>query len=148
MPSLSKLTDPFPEFIIEQADTGYRYLKIKLSGADALYDSPIDSLLVIDKPELSLHPALLRRLSRLLSEYAKDRQIVLATHSPYFADLSYIAAEAHLARVYVDGSGCRISSLNSSTGKEINGLLANLNFPHIFGSDARDVKRRWHRFLI
>jgi hypothetical protein len=60
---LSKLIDPFPEFIIEQADTGYRYLKIKLSGnyshsseglgdgiislmfiADALYDSPIGSL--------------------------------------------------------------------------------------------------------
>jgi predicted ATP-dependent endonuclease of OLD family len=137
---------------------GNHYLKIKLSAnhshsseglgeglislmfiADALYDSPVGSLLVIDEPELSLHPALLRKLSQLLSEYAKDRQIVLATHSPYFADLSYIAAGAHLARVYVDESGCRISSLSSSTGNKINGLLANLNVPHIFGLDAREI---------
>jgi len=155
---LSKLIEPFPEFIIEQADTGMRYLKIKLSGnqshsseglgdgiislmyiADALYDSPVASLLVIDEPELSLHPALLRRLSRLLADYAKDRQIVLATHSPYFADLSYIAAGARLARVYADESGCKISSLSPSTGEALKGILANKNVPHIFGLDAREI---------
>jgi predicted ATPase len=64
-----------------------RYLKIKLAGnyshsseglgdgvislmfiADALHDSPEGSMLVIDEPELSLHPSLLRRLSRVLAE--------------------------------------------------------------------------------
>lgn len=41
-------------------------------------------LIVIDEPELFLHPPQARRLGRLLSETAKDngQQIVIATHSP------------------------------------------------------------------
>jgi wobble nucleotide-excising tRNase len=116
---LTQLVDPPPELIIERSDAGRDYLKIRLPNsyshsseglgeglisliflADALFDAPPGSLLVVDEPELSLHPAILRRMSRLLAEFAKERQIILATHSPYFADLSYIAAGARLARVH------------------------------------------------
>ncbi len=155
---MSRLVNPPPEFIIERADNGQDYLKIWLPKneshsseglgeglislmfiADALYDAPVGSLLVIDEPELSLHPALLRRLSRLLAEFAKDRQIVLSTHSPYFADLSYIAAGARLARVHIAESGSCISHLSDSAGQGIQSLLANQNFPHILGLDAREI---------
>ena len=155
---MSQLINPAPEFIIERTDSGTDYLKIFLPNneshsseglgeglislifiADALYDAPVGSLLVIDEPELSLHPALQRRLSRVLAEFAKDRQIVLSTHSPYFADLSYIAAGARLARVHIAESGCCISHLSDSAGKEIQGLLTNRNFPHILGLDAREI---------
>lgn len=44
-----------------------------------------------------------------------------------------------MARVYVTEFGCRISSLSSSTGEKIEGLLRNQNFPHIFGLDAREI---------
>ncbi|MBA3570056.1 MAG: ATP-binding protein, partial [Pyrinomonadaceae bacterium] len=50
---------------------------------DALHDSSLGSMIVIDEPELSLHPSLQRRVASLLAEYAKDRQIVVSTHSPY-----------------------------------------------------------------
>jgi energy-coupling factor transporter ATP-binding protein EcfA2 len=155
---LSQLVNPPPEFIIERTDAGTDYLKIRLPNydshssqglgeglislmfiADALYDAPVGSLLVIDEPELSLHPAILRRLSHLFSEFAKDRQIVLATHSPYFADLSYIAAGARLARVHIAKSGCCISHLSASAGEKLQGLLANRSFPHVLGLDAREI---------
>jgi Overcoming lysogenization defect protein-like, TOPRIM domain len=64
---------------------------------------------------------------------------VLATHSPYFADLSYIAAGARLARVHLSESGCRICSLSLSSAQGIEGILSNLNSPHIFGLDAREI---------
>jgi hypothetical protein len=64
---------------------------------------------------------------------------VLATHSPYFADLSYIAAGARLARVHVTESGCRISGLSASVVEGIQGLLANRGFPHVLGLDAREI---------
>lgn len=53
---------------------------------DALYDSEPGALLAIDEPELSLHPQLIRRLGRVLSEFASNRQIVIATHSPLLLD--------------------------------------------------------------
>ena len=164
---MSRLVDPPPEFIIERADNGQDYLKIWLPKneshssegpgeglislmfiADALYDAPVGSLLVIDEPELSLHPALLRKLSRVLAEFAKDKQIVLSTHSPYFADLSYIAAGARLARVHIAESGSRISHLSDSAGEGIQSLLANRNFPHILGLDAREIFFQEDRVIL
>jgi predicted ATP-dependent endonuclease of OLD family len=164
---MSRLVNPPPEFIIERADNGQDYLKIWLPKneshsseglgeglislmliADALYDAPVGSLLVIDEPELSLHPALLRKLSRVLAEFAKDKQIVLSTHSPYFADLSYIAAGARLARVHIAESGSRISHHSDSAGEGIQSLLANRNFPHILGLDAREIFFQEDRVIL
>lgn len=54
---------------------------------DSLYDSKPGDVIVIDEPELSLHPALQKRVNNLLCRFASDRQIVVSTHSPYFIDL-------------------------------------------------------------
>lgn len=43
-----------------------------------------DRILCIDEPCLSLHPHSVKRLANILIDVAKDRQIIIATHSPYF----------------------------------------------------------------
>ncbi len=56
-----------------------------------LLDESKDSLIIlIDEPELSLHPQAQRKLFQLLVEEAKNKQIILSTHSSYFADPSYL----------------------------------------------------------
>ena len=80
-----------------------------------------------------------RRLSRLLAEYAKERQIVLATHSPYFVDLEYIGNGAQVARIHVDEGGCKISQLTCESAAQLKGLMDNRNNPHIFGLSARET---------
>ena len=55
--------------------------------------------LVIDEPELSLHPLAQKRLLRLIAECAKNRQIIISTHSPYFISLEYIQNGAVLNKV-------------------------------------------------
>jgi energy-coupling factor transporter ATP-binding protein EcfA2 len=90
---MKKVLDPVPDWSIDQTDTGQYYLKIKRGDAfhsseglgeglvsliyiiDALYDSKQGQMIAIDEPELSLHPALQRKLAVLLAEYARDRQI-------------------------------------------------------------------------
>jgi hypothetical protein len=44
------------------------------------------SLVVLDEPEIGLHPAAQRQLLRRLRTWAQERQIVIVTHSPSFLE--------------------------------------------------------------
>lgn len=55
--------------------------------------------LIIDEPELSLHPAAQKKLLKLIGEFSKNRQIILSTHSPYFINWEYLRNGATLNRV-------------------------------------------------
>lgn len=59
--------------------------------------------LVIDEPELSLHPLAQKKLAKLIAKYAEDRQIIISTHSPYFISWEYIKNGAKLNRVTKTG---------------------------------------------
>lgn len=154
---LAQVLSPVPEWVIEQADNGEYYLKFSsLTGAhnsegmgeglvslfvlvDALYDSEPGHVIVIDEPELSLHPSLQRRLANLFAEYSKDRQIIVATHSPYFVDLSTLVSGARIARVHLAEDGSRISQLSPETAKALSGLMTDAHNPHVLGLDAREA---------
>lgn len=58
-----------------------------------------DRLIVIDEPELSLHPAAQKRMRSVLAEASKHQQIVIATHSPYLVDWEYIKNGAILHKI-------------------------------------------------
>jgi len=55
--------------------------------------------LIIDEPELSLHPLAQKRLLKIIAEYACNRQIIVSTHSPYFIDWTYIKNGAAVNKV-------------------------------------------------
>lgn len=106
---LKRVLDFEPRWTIDQGDQGGYYLKFAqgrhthssdgmgegivslFAIVDALYDSNPGSMIVIDEPELSLHPSLQKRACELLLEYAGDRQVVISTHSPYFVALDAVA---------------------------------------------------------
>ena len=154
---LQRVVNPPPIWTIDQSDQGQHYLKIDSHGhyhnsdglgegivsllfiIDALYDSHDGDFIVIDEPELSLHPAYQRRLATLLADYAKHRQIVLATHSPYFADFEHILNGAEIARVHERGGGSMISQLDRETAELFEGLLSDSHNPHVLGLDAREM---------
>lgn len=98
---LEKVLSPLPKWTIESTNSNNLYLKfsfdeVKHSSSngvgdeyinifnivDALYDSSENNVILIDEPEISLHPDLQRKLFSLLVEYSKDKQIILSTHSP------------------------------------------------------------------
>ncbi|MYC24289.1 MAG: ATP-binding protein [Gammaproteobacteria bacterium] len=154
---LGRIVDPVPHWTIEQSDEGKLYVRLNTEGTfhnsdgagegivslmflvDSLYDSKPEDLIAIDEPELSLHPVYQRRLARLFAEYAKDRQIVLATHSPYFVDFEHIINGAEVARVHKGPGGCIISHLTRDTRRQLEGLLKNRDFPHLLGLEAREA---------
>jgi predicted ATPase len=154
---LGKLLNPVPSWYIDQADSGNYYLKFKTGASfhnsegigegyisllfivDALYDSQPAQTVVIDEPELSLHPSLQRKLIRVFAEYAADRQIVISTHSPYFIDWESIVNGGKVVRVTKSNHESVFSELSRGTVGQLKGFISNLYNPHILGLDAREV---------
>lgn len=104
---------------------------------DALYDSKPGDCIFIDEPELSLHPSVQRRLFDLLVEESSSKQIVLTTHSPYFVNINTVLAGGSIARVVKNHQGVEIHQVIKTDN--LRGLMANINNPHIFGLEAREI---------
>ena len=51
-----------------------------------LPDEMLPSVLLIDEPELGLHPAAMELVAHMIVQLANERQVILATQSPYFVD--------------------------------------------------------------
>lgn len=147
-----------PDWSIDQSDQGQYFLKFYngenshtsdgmgegivsiFAIVDSLYDSKAGDIIVIDEPELSLHPALQKKVFNLLNRYSKDRQIIISTHSPYFVDIHSIINGSQLVRVVNNGKGTEIRQL-SEEGRGVIKTLAkgNLYNPHTFGLDTREL---------
>lgn len=154
---MKTILDPLPEWKIDRDGSGKYYMQFNYHGmihvsdglgdgllsiffiVDALYDSSPNTAIVIDEPELSLHPSLQKKLLELFGEYAKDRQIILATHSPYFIDWNSIANGAKISRVVKEDGVSKIYQLSDESTDELNGLLHDLNNPHVLGLNANEA---------
>jgi len=154
---LGKVLGNVPSWVIEQSDNGNYYLKFNYTGSfhnsdgtgegllsvftivDTLYDSNNNDFIVIDEPELSLHPSLQRKLMQLILEYSATRQIVISTHSPYFISWTSLANGGKISRTVKEFAGTKIYELQQATATAILSLVNNLNNPHILGLDAREI---------
>lgn len=106
---------------------------------DAIYDPEPNTLLVIDEPELSLHPELIRRLGREIARVATEHQIVIFTHSPLLISWDAIEAGAELARVYKNGADSHIAQPSRSVIDELSKARGGWTNPHVLGTDANEA---------
>lgn len=147
------------KWTIEKRDNGNYYIKYTFGSSshgaegvgdgilsifsicDALYDSTENSSIYIDEPELSLHPSLQIRLMETFRKLAKNRQIIINTHSPYFVDWESIFNGASLIRVFKDSidNNSKIACLDDETIMQMKGFFEAIDNPHIFGLNANEV---------
>lgn len=117
---------------------GYGVLSVFYLVA-GLMDSADSDVICIDEPEISMHPQVQRRVANYLGEKSADTQIVLATHSPYFVDPEWLARGTELLRCYVAKDTTRIGRLSDTTKTRLRRFSSDLNNPHVFGLDAREI---------
>lgn len=107
-----------------------------------------DEIIVIDEPELSLHPQLQIRLMDEILMRTMTSQIVISTHSPNFVSLESIANNGMIARVFESENGTKICEIDERSRKFILSTINNINNPHILGIDARSCFFAEDRLII
>ncbi len=154
---LEKVLSPLPEWTIESANDNSLYLEFDFDGikhsskgagdgyinifniADALYDSSENNVILIDEPEISLHPDLQRRLFSLLIEYSKDKQIIVSTHSPYFVDWKWLSKYTKIIRLKKVNNTIKKFELTEKSRESIRKIIKDSFKPHILSLDANEI---------
>lgn len=145
------------DWTIELSNSGNYYIKCKCQNMThssegmgdgiwsifticaALFDSETGNVIVIDEPELSIHPALQKKLMRLLLSYSRRMQIIISTHSPYFIDWEAITNGAQLMRVVKEGANSKCYSITENTRTAFKNLMRDINNPHVLGIEANEA---------
>ena len=86
-----------------------------------------DGVLIIDEPELSLHPTAQKSLSSILRDMSKNKQIILCTHSPYFVNWQDFLDGGHFIRLNKSKNGESTISRLSKRAKYLSFISNNLN---------------------
>ncbi|MCX8492151.1 MAG: AAA family ATPase [Cyclobacteriaceae bacterium] len=123
-------------FQLSAASSGERELLTYLFAIYAL--NVKDALIVIDEPELHLHPRWQKILMGLFKQLAKDtgNQFLMATHSPAFASPETIK---YVSRVYSEDQRSRIVTLNDAeqlpSAKHLFSIVNSQNNERVFFAD-------------
>lgn len=116
------------DFISYQNATGQRHSLSMLGDgyssvfrmAYTLHSSEPGDVIILDEPELSLHPEAQKSLYKLLVELSRTRQIILATHSPYMVNWKELANGASLFRLAQGNDGfVRANSLSADAIRSV-----------------------------
>lgn len=96
--------------------------------------------LIIDEPELSLHPSAQKKLLNILGEFSKTRQIIISTHSPYFIRWEYLENGAVINRIVKHNDiDSQIFSLDNF--EEYSSLISGANWkqPFLLDEVAKEI---------
>lgn len=145
------------QWAIDRRDTGNYYIKYIKEGIThssegvgdgiwsifticaALFDAKDNDVIVIDEPELSVHPSLQKKLMSLFLEFSKNHQIIICTHSPYFVNWNAIINGAQLIRVAMEEANSKCYSISDYSRTRFDGFLRDLNNPHTLGIEANEA---------
>lgn len=105
----------------------------------SLYDAPSNSTIVIDEPEIALHPDVQQRLMQRLIYHSKTKQIIICTHSPYFINLSLLNHGAKIFRFYKENENTGIYTIKPENISKINSLLNTIEQPYLQDIKSKEI---------
>lgn len=115
---------------------------------DALFEAKPDELIVIDEPELSLHPQLQIRLLNEILELTKSVQVVISTHSANMVSVEAAINKGEIARVFERENSSVIACIDDVCREYFASYNSNIYNPHTIGIDARSCFFAEDGFII
>jgi len=130
-----RLTKQGTSFLVSAASSGEKELLTYLFAIYAL--NVKDALIIVDEPELHLHPSWQKTLLRLFEKLADEtgNQFLLATHSPVFVSPSSIQYVSRVFSQNQQSSIIRLNSIELPDPKHLFGIINSQNNERIFFSN-------------
>lgn len=108
--------------------------------AYALHGFNEGDVLLVDEPELSLHPQAQKRLYQALRNRSRIGQVVICTHSPYFVSWDDIKNGAKIYRANLNvGDGTSLSTLSQKTIDDIAGVTKDKKNRKLYDVVAKEI---------
>ena len=111
-------------------------------------ETQIPSIIMVEYPELFLHPSLQKTASKILYRLSKKNQIIFTTHSP---NMIVNFTKVQLCRIVLDNNGYSIARQNTDIDDVLNdlGYSANdlLNVDFVFIVEGKQDKTRFPLLL-
>ncbi len=104
---------------------------------DALFRAQEREIIVIDEPELSLHPQLQNRLLDEIMEVSRRVQVVISTHSANLLSIESAVNEGQIARVHEENGKSVISCIDERCREYLRSFSNDVYNPHTMGLDAK-----------
>ena len=158
---MKSLLPNFKSWVIDLNETGQNYVKYTTGKGDthnsdywgdgiislfkvvaSFVEEDDKEILVIDEPELSLHPQLQKRLAVLLAQFSTKKQIILITHSPYFVRWEDFKNGAKIIRLNKkEDKRCEVFSLKNDARyyETLISLSEDWQRPHLLDAVAREI---------
>lgn len=114
------------EFDINGLSSGEKQLFIRILSLKAL--NPIGALILVDEPEISLHPSWQQRIVEVYQHIGEGNQIIIATHSPHV-----ISSVKRESLKILSKNGKTVSVIDGENLDEIYGLPADIILLEIMG---------------
>ena len=135
---LEKVIKPVPDWQVKMNDNNLFYMQFKFGDVvhksidsgdgyinlfnivDSIYDAKDGDTIVIDEPEISLHPELQQNLMAFFLEHSKTKQIIIATHSVFLVDWEIYKNGGKIFRVIKENNTSNIYYLSQDTINKLN----------------------------
>lgn len=108
------LKDPWTFDALNMSDGTLRLLGLLL----AVYQPGTSSLIAIEEPEATVHPAIAELVLQMLQDASREHQVLVTTHSPDILDAKDLD-ESQIRVVTREGSGTVVSRLESTSRQAI-----------------------------
>ena len=128
---------------IEQLSDGEKQLYARVIALMLI--EPRNSIILIDEPEIALHPAWQQKIMQIYGQIGKNNQFIVATHSPQI--LSSVPYQNRILLTKQDGKIQPIHLQHPPSGIDINSILS-----EIMGAEPRpkqliDLYSQYRKFV-
>jgi predicted ATP-dependent endonuclease of OLD family len=128
---------------IEQLSDGEKQLYARVIALMLI--EPRNSIILIDEPEIALHPAWQQKIMQIYGQIGKNNQFIVATHSPQI--LSSVPYQNRILLTKQNGKIQAVHLQHPPSGIDINSILSEIMGAELRPKELLDLYSQYRQFV-